>query len=611
MTIYFARNVVNAYDTTGFDLIWSDDFDGNQGDPPAAHWFQFDGWEDPQNKYRDAYYDDGDAFLDGNSNLRMRIRYTAGKLYLPYIQTYDWPAPRSQWTTFDQGRGRYFECRVKLSGFTVGGPWWAFWLFAPENTYDGDITNGVEIDIAESLATLGVRGSGYSSNPNGFRKSINTAIHAGDPVGSNSLATDLLNVGIDIRDGEFHDLGCYWDDTVVEFWCDGIKYREILTNVPTGGEHALILSLEYDAWDGTDGSDAWDQRELIDDYIGQLPQYVDVAHVKVYEKQPPAVVGLPVIIDTDVSADVDDMGALAVANRLMQLGECSILCMGSSAWHSRSVQAISVVNDFYGHASIPIGSQNAGVNGIDTTTDDGYATYIADTFIPSQFSYSAIPTNQLYRQQLIAQADNSVVFITIGPLKNIQDLLNSPADGFSSLTGEQLFNQKVLRMHVMGGQYPSRDPGDGSEWNFGAAGAGVAADVFSRITVPVYFNGYEVGINTGGYGSGPILQSEPATNPVAEAYKYFYLNPPSWVNGGVAGPILDHSTWDIIAVYTAIRGYSSYFTLVSVGFNDIASDGVNTWMGAPDSNQNYLVQSMDPQTFVETYIEPLMLPSGS
>lgn len=607
MPIYFARNVSTSYDTTGMDLIWSDDFDGNSGDPPAAHWFQFDGWEDPQNRYRDAYYDAGDAYLDGNSNLRMRIRYEGGKLYLPYIQTYDWPANKSEWTTFDQGRGRYFECRAKLSGWTAGGPWWAFWLFAPENTYDGDITNGVELDIAENLATLGVRGSGYSSNPNGFSKSVNTAIHAGEPVGSDSVATDLLALGIDIRDGNFHDFGAYWDDTVVEYWCDGVKYREITTNVPTGGEHAIILSLEYDAWDGTDGSDAWDQRELIEDYAGQLPQYVDVAWVKVYENQATPTVGLPVIIDTDVSSDIDDAGALAVANKLMQLGECNILCMGHSAWHGRGVQAMSVINNYYGHSAIPIGRQNAGVNSVTEPGDTGYATYLASTFTPTQFSNSVVATNPLYRQHLAAQADNSVVFITIGPLQNIIALLDSPADGFSSLTGEQLFNQKVLRMHVMGGEYPSRNPLDEAEWNFKVSGTGIDS-LFGRITVPVYFNGYEVGINTGGYGSGPILQSQPTTNPVAEAYKNFYLNPPEWVNGGVPGPILDHSTWDLIAVYTAIRGYSSYFTLVNVGFNDIASDGVNTWMGAPDSSQAYLVESMDPQTFIETYVEPLMLP---
>ncbi len=75
----------------------------------------------------------------------------------------------------------------------------------------------------------------------------------------------------------------------------------------------------------------------------------------------------------------------------------------------------------------------------------------------------------VYRQTLAAAPDQSVTIISVGFLVNLADLLQSPADSFSPLTGVELVRKKVKELVVMGGHFPR---GDGAEYNFGAFGAG-------------------------------------------------------------------------------------------------------------------------------------------
>ena len=56
--------------------------------------------------------------------------------------------------------------------------------------------------------------------------------------------------------------------------------------------------------------------------------------------------------------------------------------------------------------------------------------------------------------------DKSVTVITVGFLTNLKKLLQSKADMFSPLSGEQLVKQKVKQLVSMAGKFPS-----GSEFN--------------------------------------------------------------------------------------------------------------------------------------------------
>ena len=119
-----------------YKLVWEDGLDGSAGSKPADHWFFFDGWG--AGKWRDAYYSEKDAYLDGAGHLVIRSRMEGEAFKTSYLQTYDWKAPKSRWTTFGPGDGKYIETRVMLSDMQAQGPWAAFWLLDPHNPYDGN-----------------------------------------------------------------------------------------------------------------------------------------------------------------------------------------------------------------------------------------------------------------------------------------------------------------------------------------------------------------------------------------------------------------------------------------------------------------------------------------
>lgn len=581
-----AEQTPRGVDISQYTQIFADEFDGAGGSLPAAHWHFFNAWKGAASAlesrvWRDAYYDHEHAKLDGQGNLVLTADLRPdGYITTSTISTYDDEDLANGLYWGPAAGPLYTEWEVDLNGVNVPGVWAAGWNYAPDTNF------GDEIDDWEYLPD--------SENWTGARYHV--AAHVPQRGVSSQQWIYPPDVGSLLKDGKKHVFArriaidrCTWflDGQVVYEETDPAK-------IPQGNDLGLKLSIEADAYSygHSPGGDVWGVAEDPSAHADQFPVVCKVGYVRHYRMKP-----VPVILDTDFGSDVDDVSAVAMLNRMMQIGECAILAMGHCHWHSRGVGGISVINDYYGHQAVPIARQAAGVNAIGTPTDTGYALHLTDNFAHTQESDTALGSTNLYRQVLAAADDDSVVFITIGPLHNIQALLDSVADSHSSLGGAALFNLKVKAVHTMGGQYPFRDPDDGSEWNFGAGGSGVTADVFSRITKPVIFNGYEVGLIDNGYGLGAVYDGEPATNPMAEAYRVFQ---------GFPANISDHSAWDTIAAYTGVRGYKGVFTAVDTGSNAIQSSGINTWQTLPDKNQSYLVADMDPATFMATYVAPMV-----
>ena len=62
------------------------------------------------------------------------------------------------------------------------------------------------------------------------------------------------------------------------------------------------------------------------------------------------------IVDTDAGFDVDDIGALAVANALQDNGECEIIAVGHTNGYDLGVGAVSTIMEFYGRQNITLGA---------------------------------------------------------------------------------------------------------------------------------------------------------------------------------------------------------------------------------------------------------------
>ena len=170
----------------------------------------------------------------------------------------------------------------------------------------------------------------------------------------------------------------------------------------------------------------------------------------------------------------------------------------------------------------------------------GYGTLLAA--LPHR-NTTAIDAVARYRASLAAADDGDVVVVTLGPLNLESDLLASPADAYSPLTGSELVAAKVSKMVCMGGHYPS----GAYEMNFSSDYAS-AADVMANWPTPIHIFSFELGYNNDlrlQAAIHPITYS-PATSPIKVAHAT-QSNIYSW------GPL--------VAFY-AVRGTTRWFTTV-------------------------------------------------
>ena len=302
--------------------------------------------------------------------------------------------------------------------------------------------------------------------------------------------------------------------------------------------------------------------------------------------------GTPLIIDSDLYSNADDVAALATAFALQIKGEDQVIAITLNTGNGRSSVAVktwkcaAAIAQFYNSASVPIGADmpdgGAQVGSPDFITP---CAALASPSTPSPGSAVSV-----LRQALAGQANGSVVIAEIGYEENLAALLNSPADGSSPLNGHDLIAAKVKELVVMGGGYPSY----GGENNL-AGSPGAAADVAANWPTKIVWSGIEVGNNV---SAGHTVDSaQPLSSPVRVAMDAY--------DG--ANSI---SLYDPTAVYHAVRPGDALLTEVGPGQNVVnAGSGANAFtLGG--GNQFYLeltnAGSMD--SMLESLLD--VLPSG-
>jgi len=77
------------------------------------------------------------------------------------------------------------------------------------------------------------------------------------------------------------------------------------------------------------------------------------------------------IVDTDIEAAYDDVGALAVMHALCASGEVEVLAVICDSVNSNGGPCIDIINNYYNRADIPIGT----VRVADFQSSDRYAYY--------------------------------------------------------------------------------------------------------------------------------------------------------------------------------------------------------------------------------------------
>ncbi len=297
---------------------------------------------------------------------------------------------------------------------------------------------------------------------------------------------------------------------------------------------------------------------------------------------------VPIIFDSDMGPDYDDVGAITLLHALADSGQAKILATIASTKYRDVACVMNVFNTYFGRPDIPIAVPKGNAS---TLRDPQHWTDTVIAKYPHSIkSNEDVPdAAELYRKILSKQPDHSVTIVTVGFLTNLSNLLLSKADKYSPLDGKELVKQKVKQLVCMAGRFPS-----GSEFNVNQD-AVASQNVFSNWPSNILFSGFEIGwkIRVG----LPLIHNDAIHNsPVKDVFSICI--PMSTEDS--AGRM----SWDETAVLVAIKGYESFYRL-EYGHIVVTADGSNTW-SAEGKQHAHLVEAVSPEV-VRAYINKLIM----
>ena len=267
-----------------------------------------------------------------------------------------------------------------------------------------------------------------------------------------------------------------------------------------------------------------------------------------------------IILETDMTFDVDDVGALAVLHALADDGRAKILAVNYNEVHENGASAIDAINTFYGRGDIPVGVYRGHLSDPDSSR---YLDHVA-AFPNHLNAHTAPHALDVYRRMLNDQPDGSVTIVSVGFLNNLAEVLRAEAD---------LVASKVEQLVVMGGRH-----NDG----FNLVRHGLldkTQEVIENWPTPLAISDYGGRVRT-----GSALADTPVDNPVREAYF-------RWFNGAFEG----RSSWDQVAVLYAIYGAGDWFEDVESGTGSLRNgyswqlkSGWRTYVGPKRSEHEFV-----------------------
>lgn len=302
------------------------------------------------------------------------------------------------------------------------------------------------------------------------------------------------------------------------------------------------------------------------------------------------------ILDTDLVSDAGDVGAIQVAIELHNLGETRLIGIVTNSSDLKSAPCARVILDVNGLTTIPVGAYM----GVDMPSSSPYTSQVVTRFgNPSDTRANYPDATIALRTWLVAQQNNSVTYVSVGFGTNIAALMQSSADGISSLTGLQLWALKIKKFVVQGGVWPIGQ----DAYNFANSTTAWNYIFLNKpSTVPTFFIGDDI-------GAGPI--SGPAQNGGALVSPSYYAYTLAGDNQG--GGVFTRPDWDQMALVYAIRGLMSGGVTL---FNIAGANGTSTfnpsnsntaWSASPVSTDNYLGKTASDGT-IGTQITNLMAP---
>ena len=297
---------------------------------------------------------------------------------------------------------------------------------------------------------------------------------------------------------------------------------------------------------------------------------------------------IPVIFDSDMGPDYDDVGAITLLHAFADSGYINILATVASTKYEGVAAVFNVLNTYFNRPGLLIGVPKGKALEL---KDKQHWTDSLLLKYPHKIKKNdeVLSATDVYRKALASQPDRSVTIITVGFLTNLAGLLQSTPDKYSKFTGKELVREKVKQLVCMAGSFPA-----GNEFNV-RMDAASSKIVFENWETPILFSGVEIGmkIKTG----LPLVNDRSIKNsPVKDVFRICVPMSQQDSTGRMS--------WDQTAVLIAVKGYKPWWN-IQTGKIKIAEDGSNTWKNG-DSLHSYLVESQSP-IIVRDLINDLMM----
>jgi pyrimidine-specific ribonucleoside hydrolase len=296
----------------------------------------------------------------------------------------------------------------------------------------------------------------------------------------------------------------------------------------------------------------------------------------------------PVIFDSDMGPDYDDVGAITMLHNFADDGSANILATIASTKYQGVAEVFDAFNTYFNRPDIPVGIPTGKASEL---RDNQHWSDTVRMRYPHSIKSNkdAEDAVKLYRRILASQHDTSVTIITVGFITNIANLLKSEGDSSSPMNGIELVNKKVKKLVSMAGRFPQ-----GSEFNVNidAASSRYAFENFPR---PVIFSGFEIGkdIKTG----IPLISDNSIQNsPVKDVFR---ISIPMSAEDSAG-----RMSWDETAVLVAIKGHEPYYTLNS-GRIVVDEKGANKWNNEGTGHSHLVVKA--PPAEVQELINKLIM----
>ncbi len=299
-----------------------------------------------------------------------------------------------------------------------------------------------------------------------------------------------------------------------------------------------------------------------------------------------------IILDTDMGVDCDDAVALGLTLKAENAGLAELIGVTASTTRRGAVATINAICRYYGKTK-PVG---VAARKIPCDDFNSYAAACADKFGESDIAEPAV---KLMRR-LLAGSIGKVTLIAIGPLVNIADLLRSEADEYSSLSGEELVENKVDEVYIMGGSFSANNAAVGAKPDFEMAEWNILQDIESAQYVvktlrrPVVFVPHEAGIFV-------FTSKEEGDNPVWYAMQKFAEN-----SGEDTSLPIRRFSWDPITCMCALYDLSKWFSLSPNGTVTVTDAGVTEFIEGGNARFLVLRGGEDIYGSLGEYIDFLM-----